>query len=111
MITPPTRLADMVLDTAAAWRDQGREVALATVIATWGSSPCPAGSQMAIAGDGAMAGSVSGGCIEAAVVEQAQQVLTDGEPRLLRFGVSSEQAWEVGLTCGGRIELYLERID
>ena len=102
---------DSVLNTAAAWRDQGRAVALATVIATWGSSPCPAGSQMAIADDGAMAGSVSGGCVEASVVHQAQQVLADGEPRLLRYGVTTERAWEVGLACGGQIELYLERID
>lgn len=99
-----------VLDQAAAWLAEGRQVALATVIATWGSSPRPVGSQMAVDDRGAMAGSVSGGCIEGAVVHEAQQVLATGEPRLLSFGVADETAWSVGLACGGKVELYLEAI-
>ena len=97
-----------VLAQAAGWLDQGRGVAVATVIRTWGSSPRPVGSVLAVDAAGAMAGSVSGGCIESSVVHQALQVIEDGEPRRLGYGVTDEMAWEVGLPCGGRIELYLE---
>lgn len=100
-----------VLAAAAAWRRSGRGVALATVTATWGSSPRPAGSQLAIDERGAMLGSVSGGCIEGAVVKEAQEVIADGKPRLLDFGVTNEQAWEVGLACGGKLQIYLERVE
>lgn len=96
---------------AAEWMAEGRKVALATVIATWGSSPRPVGSVMAVTGDGAMVGSVSGGCIEGAVVHEAQKVLEDGEPRLLSFGVSDEMAWEVGLACGGKVQVYVEAVE
>lgn len=99
-----------VLKTANDWIASGRKVALATVIETWGSSPRPAGSQLAIDGAGAFVGSVSGGCIEGAVVREAIDVIETGEPRLLEFGVSNEQAWEVGLACGGRIRLFIERV-
>lgn len=99
-----------VLEHAAIWLAEGRPVALASVIATWGSSPRPVGSLMAIAADGAMAGSVSGGCIEGAIVYEAQAVLADGEPRLLRFGISNDRAWEVGLACGGQVEIYVEPV-
>jgi xanthine/CO dehydrogenase XdhC/CoxF family maturation factor len=99
-----------VLQTAYDWNAAGRKVALATVIETWGSSPRPAGSQLAIDGDGAFVGSVSGGCIEGAVVREAIDVIETGEPRLLEFGVSNDQAWEVGLACGGRIRLFVERV-
>lgn len=102
---------DDILSTAARWRAEGRPVALATVIATWGSSPRPVGSQMAVDGDGAMVGSVSGGCIEGAVVHEARNVLADGEPRLLRFGVTDAMAWEVGLACGGKVEVYVEAVE
>lgn len=101
---------DVVLDQARAWLDNGHKVALATVIATWGSSPRPAGSQLVINDLGAMVGSVSGGCIEAAVVHEALKMLADGEERLLTFGVTDEMAWEVGLACGGTVELYLEPV-
>ena len=100
-----------ILGAAAAWRDRGREVALATVVTTWGSSPRPVGSQLAVDGTGTMIGSVSGGCIEGAVVKEALEVIEDGKPRLLDYGVSSEQAWEVGLACGGKVQVYVERLD
>lgn len=102
---------DDVLETAASWRAAGRKVAVATVIATWGSSPRPVGSQLAVDADGTMAGSVSGGCIEGAVVHEAQKVMADGEPRLLSFGVSDEMAWEVGLACGGKVQVYVEAVE
>ncbi|MFC7331986.1 XdhC family protein [Rhodocista pekingensis] len=99
-----------VLAQAADWLESGRRVALATVIATWGSSPRPVGSQMAVNDTGAMAGSVSGGCIEGAVVHEAMAALQDGEPRLLQFGVTNEMAWEVGLACGGQVQVYVEPV-
>ncbi len=102
---------DDVLDQAAAWRDSGKGVAIATVVSTWGSSPRPAGSQLAVDDSGAMVGSVSGGCIEGAVVKEALAAIADGEPRRLEFGVTNEQAWEVGLACGGKVEVYVERLE
>jgi xanthine/CO dehydrogenase XdhC/CoxF family maturation factor len=102
---------DDVLETAAEWHRAGKGVALATVVTTWGSSPRPAGSQLAVDDRGAMVGSVSGGCIEGAVVEQAIGVIKDGKPRLLDFGVTDEQAWEVGLACGGKVQVYVERLE
>ncbi|MSP66810.1 MAG: XdhC family protein [Alphaproteobacteria bacterium] len=102
---------DAVLAEAAGWRGAGRGVALATVVATWGSSPRPVGSQLAIKDDGAFIGSVSGGCIEGAVVREAIEVIGDGRPRLLEFGVTNEQAWDVGLACGGTVRVFVERLD
>jgi xanthine/CO dehydrogenase XdhC/CoxF family maturation factor len=103
--------ADAILDQIADWRAKGRNVAVATVIRTWGSSPRPVGSQLAVDQDGAMVGSVSGGCIEGAVVEQAIASMGDKEPRRLEFGVSDEDAWHVGLACGGRVEVYVEAVE
>jgi xanthine/CO dehydrogenase XdhC/CoxF family maturation factor len=100
-----------VLSAAAEWRRQGKGVALATVTATWGSSPRPAGSQLVVDTDGRMLGSVSGGCIEGAIVKEAQEVIAEGKPRLLDFGITNEQAWEVGLACGGKLQVFLERVD
>lgn len=100
-----------ILATASAWRAEGRGVALATVVATWGSSPRPVGSQLVVDDKGAMLGSVSGGCIEGAVVREAVDAIDDGKPRLLDYGVSDEQAWEVGLACGGKVEVYVEKVD
>jgi len=102
---------DKVLEQAASWRREGAGVALATVTATWGSAPRPAGSQLAVHGDGRFVGSVSGGCIEGAVVVEAQDIIQSGKPKLLEFGVSNSQAWEVGLACGGKIKIFVERID
>ncbi len=102
---------DEVLEQAAAWRAAGKEVAIATVVQTWGSSPRPMGSQLAVDESGAMAGSVSGGCIEGAVVHEALAVMKDRKPRLLDFGVTDEQAWEVGLACGGKIQVFVEAVE
>ena len=102
---------DDVIEAAADWRRAGKGVALATVVTTWGSSPRPVGSQLAVDDQGAMTGSVSGGCIEGAVVLEALQVIKDGKPRLLDFGVSDEQAWEVGLACGGKVQVYVKRVE
>jgi xanthine/CO dehydrogenase XdhC/CoxF family maturation factor len=98
------------LDAAQRWAEAGRGVALATVVKTWGSAPVPTGNQLCVDAQGNFAGSVSGGCIEGAVIEEAFDVIRTGQPRLLRFGVTNERAWEVGLTCGGEIEIYLERV-
>ena len=97
--------------TAAAWKRAGQDVAIATVTATWGSSPRQAGSQLIVNGSGHMLGSVSGGCVEGAVVREAMEVMEDGKPRLLDFGVTNEQAWEVGLACGGKLQIYVERVE
>ena len=99
------------LDEARAWRQRGDRVALATVVKVWGSAPRPLGSKMAISSTGEMAGSVSGGCVEGAVFEEAQSVLATGEPKLLAYGVSNETAWSVGLSCGGQIEVFVERLE
>ena len=84
---------------------------LATVVATWGSSPRPAGSQLVVAEGGEFVGSVSGGCVEGGVLEAAEEILNSGVPRLLEFGVSDQKAWEVGLSCGGQIQVFVERLD
>ena len=102
---------DDPLEVAAAWRAQGKRVALATVVSTWGSSPRPLGSQLVIDGEGAFRGSVSGGCIEAAVVTEALAALAADRPRLLTYGVTDEMAWEVGLSCGGTIEVFVECVE
>src|SRR2546421_45503 len=94
-----------VLDQVGKWKASGKGVAIATVITTWGSSPRPVGSQLGVDDSGAMVGSVSGGCIEGAVVQEALAAIKDGKPRLLDFGVTDEQAWDVGLACGGKILL------
>ena len=100
-----------ILEQAARWREAGKGVALATVVNTWGSSPRPLGSKLAVDSDGAFVGSVSGGCVEGAVVNEALEVIRDGRPRLLDFGVSNDQAWEVGLACGGKIQIFVERVE
>ena len=105
-----THQEEDVLQTALAWKKAGRDVAVATVTSTWGSSPRPAGSQLVVDGNGAMVGSVSGGCIEGAVVKEALEAIADGKPRLLDFGVTNEQAWEVGLACGGKLQVYVEKL-
>ncbi|MBV1704633.1 MAG: XdhC family protein [Hyphomicrobiales bacterium] len=103
--------SDDVLRAAQDWATAGRGVALATVVETWGSAPRPAGSHLAIDDSGNFLGSVSGGCVEGAVVEEAQQVIADGRARTLEFGVADETAWRVGLSCGGRIRVHVERLD
>jgi xanthine dehydrogenase accessory factor len=90
------------------WLEQGESIALATVVKTWGSAPRQAGAKMAFTGSGDLVGSVSGGCVEAAVLEAGAAVLASGKPQLLVFGVSNDRAWEVGLSCGGEIEVFVE---
>jgi xanthine dehydrogenase accessory factor len=97
-----------VLDTAGTWLAEGRRLALATVVETWGSAPRPVGSHLVIAADGGFAGSVSGGCIEGAVITEALDVIKSGRCRVLEYGVSDAEAWDVGLACGGTIRVFVE---
>jgi xanthine dehydrogenase accessory factor len=106
-----TKEAESVLELAGTWLAAGQRVAWATVVGTWRSSPRPLGSQMVVAGDGQFAGSVSGGCVEGAVIEAAAELLRGGQPTTLAYGVSSESAWEVGLPCGGKIEIFLAELE
>ena len=101
---------DQIPERALAWHRAGTGAVLATVVETWGSAPRPAGSQLAVSGKGEMAGSVSGGCVEGAVVAEALQALEDGKPRLLTFGVADEDAFAVGLACGGTIRVLVEPV-
>lgn len=102
---------DSVVDTALSWMREGEDVAVATVVRTWRSSPCPAGSRLVADGRGRFAGSVSGGCVESAVVGAARELLQGARPATLSFGVTQERAWEVGLPCGGTIEVFVARAD
>lgn len=110
-MTDTAQHQDDPLKVAEDWRRAGKGVALATVVETWGSAPRPVGSHLVIDADGNFMGSVSGGCVEGAVIAEAADVIETGEPRTLEFGVADETAWEVGLSCGGRIAVYVERVD
>ncbi|ANK72487.1 XdhC family protein [Ensifer sp. ENS07] len=99
------------LDIAEAWLKEGRRVAIATVIETWGSAPRPVGSHLVIDSEGNFQGSVSGGCVEGAVITEAADVIASGTSRVLDFGVADETAWRVGLSCGGRIRVLVERVN
>ena len=104
-------LADLdPLAQAEAWMGEGREVAIATVVETWGSAPRPVGSHLVIEEAGSFFGSVSGGCVEGAVISEAAEVIASGNPKMLEFGVADETAWQVGLSCGGRILVYVGRL-
>lgn len=100
-----------ILAHAEKWRAAGKDVAIATVIETWGSAPRPVGSHLVIDEDGSFLGSVSGGCVEGEVVTEAMDTISDGKPRMLEFGVADETAWRVGLSCGGRIRVFVEKVD
>jgi xanthine/CO dehydrogenase XdhC/CoxF family maturation factor len=100
-----------ILKAAEDWRAQGKGVALATVVETWGSAPRPVGSNLVIDEEGRFLGSVSGGCVEGAVVSEALDVIASGEPRMLEFGVADEAAWKVGLSCGGTIRVFVEKVE
>ena len=100
--------SDSIFQLAEQWFDEGRCLAIATVLQTWGSSPRPAGSQLMVDSDGNFRGSVSGGCVETAVISEAMTVMKDKKMRVLEYGVSNEMAWEVGLACGGRIKVLVE---
>ena len=93
------------------WMNDGRNVAIATVVETWGSAPRPTGSHLVIDSEGNFEGSVSGGCVEGAVIAEAIDVIDSGKPRMLEFGVADETAWRVGLSCGGRIRVYVEKVN
>jgi xanthine dehydrogenase accessory factor len=97
-------------EQALAWHREGRGAVLATVVETWGSAPRPVGSQLAVSGEGEMAGSVSGGCVEGAVVVEAMEAVQTGTAQMLEFGVSDDEAFAVGLACGGRIRVWLEPV-
>ena len=111
MTHQPDAVSADPLTIAEIWAKEGRAVAVATVVETWGSAPRPVGSHLVIDGEGNFEGSVSGGCVEGAVVAEAAEVLAEGAPRMLEFGVADETAWRVGLSCGGRIRVYVERLD
>jgi xanthine dehydrogenase accessory factor len=110
---PPsqTSASDDVLRAALRWRQQGRRTALATVLRTWGSSPRQPGSQLAVNEDREFVGSVSGGCVEGAVIHEALEVMASGKPKTLDFGVSDEDAWAVGLACGGKVRVYVDPVE
>jgi xanthine/CO dehydrogenase XdhC/CoxF family maturation factor len=110
-VSTTSRGSEEILEQAAAWRAEGLLVAIATVVQTWGSSPRPAGSRLVVNDKGAFVGSVSGGCIEGAVVTEAIAAMGDHRPRLLDFGVTNETAWEVGLACGGRVQVFVEVVE
>jgi len=111
MTEPADAHAIDVLSTAERWSKEGRELALATVVQTWGSAPRPVGSHLVIDGEGNFEGSVSGGCVEGAVVGEALDVIESGAAKMLEFGVADETAWQVGLSCGGKIRVWVERIE
>lgn len=100
-----------LLDQIDTWRDQGKPVAIATVVSVEGSTPRPIGAKMAMTPDGDLAGSVSGGCIEADVFEHAMEVLETGTPKLVRYGFTEDMAFEIGLACGGAVRVFIERLD
>lgn len=99
-----------VLEQALEWQRRGEQVSLATVTWTSGSTPRPVGAKMAVNGRGQFVGSVSGGCVEGAVIDEAQKVLKSGAPKLISYGIADEQAWDVGLACGGSIKVFIEKI-
>lgn len=105
-----TELDTEPLSRLGEWRAAGQRTALATVVKTWGSSPRPVGSHLAVNENGDFAGSVSGGCIEGAVIEAAVRAIETGEPEQLEFGVTNDMAWEVGLACGGKVHVYVEPV-
>lgn len=100
-----------IIDQIEAWRSAGEEIALATVVSASGSTPRPVGAKLIATRSGKMEGSVSGGCVEGAVVETAMQVLNSGQPQRVHFGISDEMAWDVGLSCGGQIDVFIEPLE
>jgi xanthine dehydrogenase accessory factor len=107
----PAESTQDIFETAARWQAEGKGVALASVVATWGSSPRPIGSYLVADESGNFQGSVSGGCVEGAVIGEARAAIKDRKPRLLSFGITNEQAWEVGLACGGKVEIFVSALD
>ncbi len=100
-----------ILEEIGRWQDEGEKVVVATVVATRRSAPRPVGTSLAVSESGKMCGSVSGGCVESDVFENAMEVMRSGEPKLLSYGISDDMAWSVGLPCGGEIDVFLERVE
>lgn len=100
-----------ILDRVQSWRAQGEPVALATVLTTAGSTPRPAGAKMAVTGHGGVVGSISGGCVDTDVIEHSMEVLRSGRPKIVEYGYSPDMTWEVGLMCGGSVQVYIEPLD
>ena len=100
-----------ILSEVEAWRDAGEKVVVATVVATRRSAPRPIGTSLAVSESGKMCGSVSGGCVESDVFDNAMAVMREGEPRLLHYGITDEMAWDVGLPCGGEIDVFVEPVE
>jgi xanthine dehydrogenase accessory factor len=100
-----------IVDDVERWLADGKKVAIATVVATRKSAPRPVGAKLAVCETGELAGSVSGGCVESDVYENAKEVLATGQPKLLSYGIADEEAWSVGLPCGGEIDVFVERVD
>ena len=100
-----------ILDEVERWRENGEKVVVATVVATRRSAPRPVGTSLAVSESGQMCGSVSGGCVESDVYENAREVMETGEPKLLSYGIADEEAWSVGLPCGGEIDVFVERVE
>jgi xanthine dehydrogenase accessory factor len=100
-----------ILPEVDRWREEGEQVVVATVVATRRSAPRPVGASLAVSQSGKMCGSVSGGCVESDVFENAMEVLETGEPKLLTYGISDDLAWSVGLPCGGEIDVFVERVE
>jgi xanthine/CO dehydrogenase XdhC/CoxF family maturation factor len=100
-----------ILPEVDRWREDGEQVVVATVVATRRSAPRPVGASLAVSGSGKMCGSVSGGCVESDVFENAMEVLETGEPKLLTYGISDDLAWSVGLPCGGEIDVFVEKVE
>jgi len=100
-------MRDLIADIEK-WINDGKQVALATVVKVYGSAPRSLGSKMVVSSNGEFSGSVSGGCVEGAVVEEALNVIQDQQPKLLKYGITDDQAFDVGLACGGQIEVFVE---
>ena len=99
-----------ILKDVERWQKEGLKVSIATVVKIYGSAPRPLGAKLAVSSGGDIVGSVSGGCVEGAVVEEAREVIESGTPKLVKFGITDEKAWSVGLTCGGEIEVFVEAL-
>ena len=100
-----------ILPEVEAWRESGEKVVVATVVATRRSAPRPVGTSLAVSESGKMCGSVSGGCVESDVFDNAMEVMRTGEPKLLHYGITDDMAWEVGLPCGGEIDVFVEPVE
>ena len=99
-----------ILKDVERWQKEGLKVSIATVVKIYGSAPRPLGAKLAVSSGGDIVGSVSGGCVEGAVVEEAREVIESGTPKLVKFGITDEKAWSIGLTCGGEIEVFVEAL-